>query len=88
MECILGLLFIECLLPCRTGEPAAGNIENYVDDGLIKKNGSVENIYNNNVLGGFAPATAAAPIAISVENRFSIALFYQCGIRNFPRQKK
>jgi hypothetical protein len=31
---------------------------------------SVEIIGFYNVLGGFAPATAAAPLAISVENRF------------------
>jgi len=32
--------------------------------------GSVEIIVFYNVLGGFAPATAAAPVMIFVENRF------------------
>jgi hypothetical protein len=31
--------------------------------------GSVEIIVFHNVLGGFAPATVAAPLAISLENR-------------------
>ena len=38
--------------------------------------GSVEIIVFHNVLGGFAPATAAAPLAITVENRFITDLWY------------
>jgi hypothetical protein len=44
----------------------------------MKKRGrssSIENIYNNNVLGGFAPATVATPFVISIENRVSISFF-------------
>jgi hypothetical protein len=36
---------------------------------------SVEIIVFHNVLGGFAPATVAAPLAISVENRFTMDLW-------------
>ena len=41
---------------------------------ISKKIGSVEIIVFHDVLGGFAPATAAAPLAISVENRFIMDL--------------
>jgi len=40
-----------------------------------RKIGSVEIIVFHNVLGGFAPATEATPIAISVENRFIMDLW-------------
>jgi hypothetical protein len=40
--------------------------------GEFGKIGSVEIIVFYNVLGGFAPATGAAPLAISVENRFIV----------------
>jgi len=36
--------------------------------------GCLEIIVFHNVLGGFAPATAAAPLAISIENRFVMDL--------------
>jgi hypothetical protein len=44
---------------------------------IMKKGffGSVEIIVFHNVLGGFAPATAAAPLAISVENRLIMDLW-------------
>jgi hypothetical protein len=38
--------------------------------------GSAEIIVFHNVLGGVAPATAAAPLAIPVENRFIMDLWY------------
>jgi len=46
-------------------------------DGKPKLNiiGSVGIIVFHNVLGGFAPATAAAPLAISVQNQFIMDLW-------------
>jgi hypothetical protein len=42
----------------------------------FSKFGSVEIIVFHNVLGGFAPATAAAPLVIPIENRFIMDLWY------------
>ena len=42
----------------------------------FSKFGSVEIIVFHNVIGGFAPATAAAPLVIPIENRFIMDLWY------------
>ena len=43
-------------------------------DMTVSISGSVKIYVVHNVLGGFAPATAAAPFAISIENRFIMDL--------------
>jgi hypothetical protein len=52
----------------KSGVLARNGIKKWIND-------SVEIIVSHNVLGGFAPATASTPLAISVKNRFIMAVW-------------
>lgn len=56
----------------------------------IKKNFKLALLKSSlfNVLGGFAPATVATPLAISMEIRFNLYSLYRCMIRDFNRAFK
>ena len=54
-------------------------------DMTVSISGSVKIYVVHNVLGGFAPATAAAPLAIPVEIRVNLDFYYQCEIKDFYR---